>query len=367
MSPGRRPRMHIKAQFELLEKPFEPARAEFEDLVELLESSATVSMTHSQVESLISERGTELMRRLFQGYLNSGGLGEAQRDVISEDGIVQTHVRVRKRRVMSKFGPVELPRTGCGSREQSPVYPRDGELNLPEDSYTFGTRKRVAAEAAKNSFDEAVNSIKETTGADVPKRQAEELVRRSAVDFDAFCRGRETIALVEEETGPIVVISADGKGVVMRKEDLREATRTASEGETHKLDSRLSRGEKHQRKRVATVATVYTIEPYVRTAEDIVSELRRVRREKPERPSPENKRVWASLEKSPEEVIEEAFEEANRRDPERKETVGGSGRREQESDQHPPRVREEARSQTDHRIGSHARFGLPVECILCLP
>jgi hypothetical protein len=27
---------------------------------------------------------------------------------------------------MSKFGPVEVTRTGYGSREQSPVYPRDG-------------------------------------------------------------------------------------------------------------------------------------------------------------------------------------------------------------------------------------------------
>jgi hypothetical protein len=310
--------MHIKAQFEVSEKPFEPARADFEDLVELLESSATGNMTHSQVECLISARGTELMRQLFQGYLNSGGLGEAEGDVITEDGNVQTHVRVRKRRLMSKFGPVEVTRTGYRSREQSPVYPRDGELNLPEDSYSFGTRKRIAVEAAKNSFDEAVDSIKETTGANVPKRQAEELVRRSAVDFDAFYRERERIALAQEETGPIVVISADGKGVVMRKEDLREATKSALEEETHKLDSKLSKGEKHQRKRMATVAAVYTIEPYIRTAEDIVSELRRVHKEKPERPSPENKRVWASLEKSPEEVIEEAFAEAYRRDPERK-------------------------------------------------
>jgi hypothetical protein len=35
------------------------------------------------------------------------------------------------------------------------------------------------------------------------------------------------------------------------------------------------------------------------------------------RPRPEAKRVWASLEKDPEQVIEQAFEEANRRDPER--------------------------------------------------
>jgi hypothetical protein len=65
---------------------------------------------------------------------------------------------------------------------------------------------------------------------------------------------------------------------------------------------------------MASVAAIYTIEPFVRTPEEILppSEMPR---EGPTRPRPEHKRVWASLAQSPEEVITAMFEEAAHRDP----------------------------------------------------
>lgn len=72
---------------------------------------------------------------------------------------------------------------------------------------------------------------------------------------------------------------------------------------------------------MATVATVYTVAPFVRTPEEFLRTL--MRREddpgaKPPaaaRPRPEAKRVWASLKQAPHEVIEEAVREAESRDP----------------------------------------------------
>ena len=58
--------------------------------------------------------------------------------------------------------------------------------------------------------------------------------------------------------------------------------------------------------RMATVAAVYTIAPFVRKPEDLVPENNSVRSEQ--------KRVWASLEKTPQEVIEKVFEEVAYRD-----------------------------------------------------
>jgi hypothetical protein len=65
---------------------------------------------------------------------------------------------------------------------------------------------------------------------------------------------------------------------------------------------------------MATVAAVYTIAPFVRQPEDIIAASSSSRPEQP-RPRPEEKRVWASIEKTPEQVIEQAFEEARYRDP----------------------------------------------------
>jgi hypothetical protein len=115
---------------------------------------------------------------------------------------------------------------------------------------------------------------------------------------------------VEAGSG-LLVMSVDGKGVVMRQQDLRETTRKAAEASQHKLKTRLSRGEKRNRKRMATVASVYAVDPYGRTAEQIMGQ------DEPEslRPKVQHKRVWASLRQPPAEVIEQLFAEAHRRDP----------------------------------------------------
>jgi hypothetical protein len=51
------------------------------------------------------------------------------------------------------------------------------------------------------------------------------------------------------------------------------------------------------------VAAVYTIPPFVRTAEDIIRERRPADAPAPVRPRPEGKRVWASLVTEPAEII----------------------------------------------------------------
>ena len=80
------------------------------------------------------------------------------------------------------------------------------------------------------------------------------------------------------------------------------------------MKTRLSKGEKKNAKRMATVAAVYTIETVERTPQDLIPG-NKTKNDKEKNPLPEQKRVWASLEKSAEQVIESAFSEAFRRDP----------------------------------------------------
>jgi hypothetical protein len=83
--------------------------------------------------------------------------------------------------------------------------------------------------------------------------------------------------------------------------------------------SRLTKGQKANKKRMATVAAVFTRPPWVRTPQQVVESLFRISRTTPEDatvpPRPENKRVWASLLKSKNAVIQEVAEEMERRDP----------------------------------------------------
>jgi hypothetical protein len=153
----------------------------------------------------------------------------------------------------------------------------------------------------------------------MPRSGFVQLTVRAAADFDAFYAARrDRTERSIEASGDILVISMDGKGVPMRREALREATRRASEKSSPRLSKRRSKGEKAHKKRMSTVAAVYTIEPFLRTPTDIVNELRPARdATEARRPRPENKRVWASIEKEPAEVVDEMFREAIGRDPEK--------------------------------------------------
>jgi hypothetical protein len=295
---------------------FREARMELEELIAELGSAAGMGLTHAQAEELIDRRGQEVLRRLLQGWLDAQGPGDVGPVLVGRDGLEREEKRHRERKMESIFGEVEIKRLSYETPGAASLRPLDAELNLPAESYSHGVRLRVAKQAAKESFDEVVLGIEESTGAHVPKRQAEQLTQRAAQDFDAFYAEERTAEEPRSPGGSILVLSTDGKGVPMLKEDLRPETRKAAESREHKLTKRLSKGEKRSSKRMATVAAVYTVEEFVRSPEQIVSELRSVRdATEAKRPRPENKRVWASVRKAQKQIIKEMFEEALRRDP----------------------------------------------------
>jgi hypothetical protein len=303
-------------QIEMFCEVFDGACEQFESMLIELGSKESLEMEHGEVEVLISRMGMELNRRLLQGYLHLRAATEPRRgDVAGPNGEILTHCRNNcEEDLMSLFGQVRVRRKGYSLPGVKSRFPLNADLNLSPDKYSHGLRRRVAEEAAGNSFDQAVLSIRNTTGGRVPKRQTQEIAVAAARDFESFYSKRK--ADEAEPTSDILAMSVDQKGVVMRKEDLRASTRKAAEGAEHRPGSRLHPGEKRNRKRMATVAAVYSLEARERTPEMVMGLC--PEGEKPDRPRAENKRVWASVEREPEEVIRAMFEEALRRDPQKK-------------------------------------------------
>jgi hypothetical protein len=252
---------------------------------------------------------------------DSRGPGPAAGPVCGADGIERSERRLHERGLSTVFGEVRVKRLGYGAVGVDSLHPLDAELNMPVGEYSFGVRRLAAEQAAQVSFDATVQALAQQTGKTMGKRQVEELVERSALDFDAFYAQHSPAA--GESGSSILAISADGKGVVMLPRDLREPTKKAAQKQSHKLAKRLSKGEKRNRKRMATVAAVYTVAPYVRTPEQVVRSLAPLHEPAPARPPVEHKRVWASLERTPENVLEDAIKEGLRRDPQRQKTWVG--------------------------------------------
>jgi hypothetical protein len=196
-----------------------------------------------------------------------------------------THKRAHTRVLVTIFGPVKLTRTAYSARGQHSIHPLDRELQLPARSYSYELSRRLCKGAVLGPFEEALAVIEELTGVKVPKRSAQQIVLESAVDFDAFYADRAR-RNGKPARGEILVAAVDCKGIPMVKPD------------GVKKVVRRGKGEKANKKKMATVAAVHSQTPQVRTPQEVLDSLfctaRPGSRSQP-RQRPNHKRVWASL------------------------------------------------------------------------
>ncbi len=284
-----------------------------------LSSGDLMHATHDEVERYATEEGRRIVNALLRDHFALRGQAEAVTAVVGSDGETRPHVRHgAARTLVTTVGSVPVPRVAYTGRGRSALHPTDAELNLSEDSFSFEVRRQIARLASEVSFERAGQQFQALTGVHVALRQVEELTRTAARDTEAFYEeGRADLCL--NEASGLLVMTADQKGIVMRLEHLRPGTRKMAEASRPKLESRHTKGEKPNRKRMATVAAVYTIAPHLRSAEEVVAGLRHLRAapgtRKAKPPRPEAKRVWASVKVELSAVIRQLFDEAERRDP----------------------------------------------------
>lgn len=298
-------------RLDVTDVPFSRARAHAAGVEGRLASTEMIRAPHSDVEALCDAQGREWARLMLEEHLALRAALERRVEVTDTNGVERRSTRDSERHLETVVGTVVVPRKAYQAAGSEDLHPMDAALNLPRELFSHGVRRLVAKEVARASFDEVVEMVGDYGGAVIAKRQVEELAVRAAQDFEAFYEQREP---AHEPSEDLLVLSSDAKGIAMRHEDLREATRRAAEKKVPKLETRLGPGEKKNRKRMAQVATVYSVAPWPRTAAEVL----RIPTEQDltKRPQPHDKRVWASVEKHPRKVIRAMFAEALKQDPE---------------------------------------------------
>jgi len=305
---------------------FAESRKCFGELEDWLASEEAAGLQHADLEEQLDVRGRELLRQLLQDRLDLAAAREERRyDVAGEDGVVRTRAeRGRARPLMTKFGQVSVSRIAYRSPGLPNVHPADAALNLPEEKHSHGLRKLTAAEAARGSMEDARAAVARATGVSIGKRQLEAMARRAAAHVEAFYAWR---AVEPAPEGWPLVLTFDGKGIVMLPEALRPATARVAASAENKLVTRLSPGEKNGRKRMCEVAGVYDAAPAPRAPGEIISTPaqkrkkrkaqagKRKKKQKPREPQARNKWLTASVTDDIPAVISAAFDEAERRDP----------------------------------------------------
>jgi len=286
------------------------ARQAFHALEEWLLSTSTRHLPLHEIEREQERRGREVQRLLLEVHVASRGLGDVGPGVeVKTDGgessICHTHRRMGDRHLQTIFGEITVHRLGYAHSGRDSVFPLDEQVHLPARSFSYEVQRRVVKAAVQGPFEEAVERVEESTGLEMPKRSAEDLVEEAAWDFEAFYQRRAPAP--GEITGPLLIGTVDGKGIPMKKQ--KPAVKRV----------RLGKGEKAQKKKMAVVAAVYTQKPRIRTPEEVIESLFEPQAKPAQaasaRPGPEHKRVFASLAQGKAFVIEEMAKEMARRDP----------------------------------------------------
>jgi hypothetical protein len=247
--------------------PFHALRGLFAKAVEWLGGDESAGLAHGDLETQIATRFWDLARQAVQDHLDLRAADEQiLTDVVDAEAVPRGRVETGRERVLATvFGAVVVDRLAYRQRGCSDLHPADAVLNLPLEMHSHGLRRLAAVEATRGSFGQAVEAIGRATRQRIGKRQVEALTVRAASDVEGFYDQRRPQSCAD---GVVLAMSADAKGVVMRREALRETTAKAQASK--KLTSRLSAGEKSNRKRMAEVVSVFDSVPAVRTADDIL-------------------------------------------------------------------------------------------------
>ena len=255
----------------------------FDQIVQLVRDASDQGWRIDQTERGLFSGLLELGRQLLEAFVAGQNNGNMGKSLEYEGRILQRLEDLHQRRYVSVFGVLGIDRYtyGTGETQKLEVIPLDARLGLPEGEYSYLLQEWDQSYCVQNAYEQSRSSVERILGLRQSVRALEHMNQHMAQSVEGF--RKQQPAPPPEEEGSILVLTADGKGVIMRRDEEEPAPK-----------GRLNAGEKVNKKRVATVGAVYSIAPFVRTADEIVDEVMRDMAKK-RRPKPQHKRVRAEL------------------------------------------------------------------------
>ena len=289
--------MKTNASFDC-ERSIAHATAQFKQIKNYIGGEAQTQDAYT-VEGRLFRESMKLALCMMGAYFEQKQGGDRGQLLSLPDGSTLPRERLQTKQLVTVFGELELKRWYYHEDGSSGVYPLDEEVNLPQRSFSYYVQETLGRATTGATYDEVMADMQRLYGFAPYKHSVEAIVEQAACDVGSFYESRPLVA-PETEAG-ILVAAIDGKGVPMVKDSPAEHKR------------RLGRGEKLSRKKEATVSAVYTIAPYERTVEEIISEVRD-KEYQASRPRPHNKHVQATLD-GKQAMMQWVAREVQRRDP----------------------------------------------------
>ena len=301
------------------ERAFLNAQARLQKIRRYVEQAADSGERIDRVERELFAQLLELGLTLLRAFVDGQGDGNAGPNVAIDGVELRRLSGPRERRYLSVFGELAIKRRVYARREGQKIehVPLDARLGLPEGEFSYVLMDWLQRLCVKESFREAVTDLRAVLNLAPSERAAEQMNQHVAQDAEVF-QVHQSPPDPDTE-GEILVATADGKGVPMRR-PLAE--------QPHRSHPRRGKGEKANKKQMAYVGAAYSIDRFRRSAADVVDEVCRKQRAE-HRPKPQNKQVWAEMTRcldgsgatGRERVFVEMAINCRNRDPERHKTL----------------------------------------------
>lgn len=267
------------------EKAIFKSKDQFRELTNELQEAAKRGDSIDHIEKELWHELLNLGRLMMQEYVDQQGSGDLGPTLNDEGKTLRRLDTLYEKRYVSVFGEISILRTVYGTRESQKheVVPLDIRLNLPESDFSFLLQDWSQTFCVQGSYKQSCQTIERILRIGQSVRSLEHMNSAMAQDVEAF-RDSQPAAAAEEE-GSILVLTADGKGVPMRRD---------TPPKEFESGGRRKKGEKANKKRMACVGATYTINPFPRQAEDVVNDLFR-KEQNEKRPEPLHKQMRAEL------------------------------------------------------------------------
>lgn len=273
---------------------FLKAQEQFESICQFILEASEQGQRVDQVERGLFPQAMLMCLQLLRAFVEVHGDGDQGKEIEQEDRTLRRLDEPRDKRYLSIFGELIISRYVYGTREGQAIgwVPLDAALGLPAGDNSYVLEDWLQRLCVKEAFSEAVDDLRAWLGTTVSVRTAQR-INRDVADYSEDYRLSQGLPSPEEDE-EILVISADGKGVPMRRSLEQRLRDEAVAAETPRKSSAAESSRRESKKQMAYVGAVYSIAPFVRTAEDVIDDVRR-RKRSPERPQPVQKHLWAQM------------------------------------------------------------------------
>jgi hypothetical protein len=262
------------------------AVAQLDSLQQWIVDSAHQGTAAHEVERGLFERLLRLGTTLFSAFLSLVGPGDLGPTATLDDGQAVNRLDgLHDRRLLTVFGPFVLSRFVYACREGQKIEraPTDQRLQLPQSELSYLLQEWDQLLGVEHAFGRVRDTLETILRLKQSVDTLEHNNQQMAEVAPAFREAQPPVDPAKE--GKLLVVTEDNKGVPM----VRPV-------EEKPVGAHRKKGEKANKKQMACIGCVYSVDLHARTAEELVATLfRDPDRSKKQPPQAQQKRYWAEL------------------------------------------------------------------------